>query len=314
MSQVKENTVSVVVPVYNSQNSLPLLLNRIGLVLADMCKSFEVILVNDYSLDKSWDQIKDLAKKYPWAYGIDLMRNYGQHNALLCGIRHAKNEIIITIDDDLQNPPEQIPVLLNELEKGYDVVYGFPKHQQHGLMRDFASWITKKMLQKTMGIAVAENISAFRVFRSDLRRAFTSYHGPSVCIDVLLTWGGRKFAAIPVEHQKRTIGESNYTLTKLILHTLNMITGFTVFPLQFVSVLGFIMFFFGASILFYVLGRFFLVGSSVAGFPFLASIIAIFSGTQFLALGIIGEYLARMHFRTMGQPIYKIRSEAYHGL
>jgi len=310
MIQEKDKSTSIVIPVYNSQDSLAILVSRIGPVLANACRAFEAIFVNDCSSDNSWNQIKDLTGKYPWVVGIDLMRNYGQHNALLCGIRRARYDIIITMDDDLQNPPEEIPVLLSKLDEGFDVVYGVPQKQQHGLLRNFASWITKKVLQKTMGVPDAINISAFRAFRSQLKHAFTGYHGPYVSIDVLLTWGGRRFTSVVVRHDPRSAGKSNYKLSKLIIHALNMITGFTVLPLQAVIVLGFLMTMFGLGILLYVLLRYILQGSDVPGFTFLASIIAIFSGAQFFALGIIGEYLARMHFRTMGQPAYKIRAES----
>jgi undecaprenyl-phosphate 4-deoxy-4-formamido-L-arabinose transferase len=235
------------------------------------------------------------------------MRNYGQHNALLCGIQAARNEIIVTIDDDLQNPPEEIPKLVAKLLEGYDVVYGTPKNEQHGFWRDRASQITKLVLRGSMGAETARSASAFRVFRKDVRAAFDKYQSPYVSIDVLLTWGTTRFAAIPVRHDARQIGVSNYTFRKLATHTLNMMTGFSIVPLQLASMIGFIFTIFGVGVLVYVTGRYFIQGATVPGFAFLASAIAIFSGAQLFALGIIGEYLARMHFRSMGQPPSVIR-------
>jgi glycosyltransferase involved in cell wall biosynthesis len=235
------------------------------------------------------------------------MRNYGQHNALLCGIQNAQYEIIVTIDDDLQNPPQEISKLLNKLNEGYDVVYGTPQLERHGLWRDLASQITKLVLQNTMGAHTARNVSAFRAFRSRVREAFIKYNGSFVSIDVLLTWGTNRFTAIQVNHEPRKIGVSNYTLRKLITHALNMMTGFSVLPLQFASLIGFIFTLFGFGVLAYVIGRYIILGHSVAGFPFLASIIAIFSGAQLFALGIMGEYLARMHFRLMDKPPFTVR-------
>jgi undecaprenyl-phosphate 4-deoxy-4-formamido-L-arabinose transferase len=198
--------------------------------------------------------------------------------------------------------------MLASLAKGADVVYGTPRRQAHGLFRNLASRITKLALQSAMGAATARNVSAFRVFRTYLRDAFSNYSGPHVSIDVLLTWGTTKFDAISVRNEERTIGASNYTLGKLIRHAMNMMTGFSTLPLQLASLIGFVFTFFGLALLSYVLVRYFVVGGSVPGFPFLASTIAIFSGAQLFALGIIGEYLARMHFRMMDRPSYSVLS------
>ena len=305
--------LSVVVPVYNSEESLLLLVERLMQVLppgrdGSGIQLGELILVNDESADRSWSVIQQLAAQYPWIRGANLMRNYGQHNALLCGIRLASHPVIVTLDDDLQNPPEEIPRLLAKLAEGYDVVYGAPQHQAHGLFRNFASWITKLALQSAMGAQSARHVSAYRVFRTHLREAFASYSGPDVSIDVLLTWGTRKFGVVSVRNDPRTIGSSNYTLSKLIRHALNMMTGFSSLPLQFASLVGFVFTLFGFAMLCFVLGRYFIEGGSVPGFPFLASAIAIFSGAQLFALGIIGEYLARMHFRMMDRPSYAVLS------
>ena len=243
----------------------------------------------------------------PRVRGLQLSRNYGQHNALLCGIRAARHELVVTVDDDLQNPPEEIPKLLAVLAQGYDVVYGAPEHERHGFLRDRASQITKIALQSAMGAETARHVSAFRAFRTALRDAFDRYQSPFVSIDVLLTWGTTRFAHLKVRHDPRTVGASNYTVRKLITHAMNMMTGFTTIPLQLASMAGFAFSLFGLAILAYVLANFFLRGHTVPGFAFLASIVAIFSGVQLFALGIIGEYLARMHLRTMDRPPYLVR-------
>lgn len=303
--------ISVVVPVYNSAAVLPRLAKEVESVLAACSAGFELILVNDASPDQSWQAISGLARENAWVHGINLMRNVGQHNALLCGIRAAKYEIIATIDDDLQNPPDQIPLLLNKLEDGFDVVYGTPEEEQHGLLRDLASKITKLVLQNAMGAEIARNISAFRVFRTPVREAFHDYRGPFVSIDVLLTWGTTRFVALRVRHEPRREGVSGYTLKKLIVHAVNMMTGFSVLPLQLASLIGFGFTVLGLLALAFVVARFLTQGSAVPGFPFLASLIAVFSGAQLFALGIIGEYLARVHFRIMDRPPYTVRSEAH---
>lgn len=300
-------TISVVIPVYNSEGTLKPLVERLHAVLGELAAAYEIILVNDGSRDNSWHVIQDLGKSDPFVHAINLMRNYGQHNALLAGIRAAGYDLIVTLDDDLQNPPEEIPKLLDELSRGFDVVFGKPDKEQHGFLRDMASQITKLVLKQAMGAEVARNVSAFRVFHTSLRDAFQEFYGPYVSIDVLLTWGTTRFSSVQVRHDARHIGTSSYTLAKLITHGFNMMTGFSVVPLQVASMTGFGFTIFGFGVLVYVFGRYILQGNPVPGFPFLASIITIFSGAQLFALGIMGEYLARMHFRTMNKPAYVIR-------
>ena len=153
---------------------------------------------------------------------------------------------------------------------------------------------------------MAKNVSAFRAFRTRLRDAFESYQAPFVSIDVLLTWGTTRFGAKKIPFQTRAFGASNYTFMKLVRHALDMMTGFSTAPLQLASLIGFACTLFGLGVFVYVVGRYFAQGS-IPGFPFLASIIAIFSGAELFALGVIGEYLARMHFRTMDRPVYAVR-------
>jgi len=303
------DSLSVVVPVYNSEGSLPILVQRLSALLPTVAGQFELILVNDASGDGSAAVVDQLASEHEdWIVGIHLMRNFGQHNALLLGIREAKFGTIVTLDDDLQNPPEEIPRLLAKLAEGFDVVYGFPERESHGLWRNLASRITKLTLQTAMGVGVAARVSSFRAFRSQVRAAFAHYSGAFVSIDVLLSWGTSRFAAIPVQNPPRTIGASNYTVRKLVIHAVNMVTGFSVMPLQVASLLGFFFALFGFCLLVYVLARYIINGDTVVGFPFLASALSIFSGAQLFSLGIIGEYLARMHFRLLDRPTYTVRS------
>lgn len=310
IEQSKSKTpISIIIPVYNSGAAIAGLVERLDKALRSVGYRYELILVNDGSRDQSWQVINEISLRYPQVHGINLMRNYGQHNALLCGLRAASYPISVTMDDDLQHLPEHIPDLLAELHKGFDVVYGTPTRQQHGLWRNLASTITRLALQSTMGVENARKVSAFRALRTELRQAFSSYRSPFVTLDVLLAWGTNQFSSIPIEHAPRQAGTSNYTFRKLLQHAMNMMTGFTTLPLQLASMLGFTFALFGLLVLVYVVGRFISHGGSVPGFPFLASIIAIFSGVQLFSLGIIGEYLARMHFRLMEKPAYVIRNQ-----
>jgi glycosyltransferase involved in cell wall biosynthesis len=302
--------ISVVIPVYRSAPILPELHRRLTDALTALAERYEIILVEDCGGDGSWAVIEHLAQGDAHIRGIRMSRNYGQHNAILCGIRAARYGVIVTLDDDLQNPPEEIGKLVSLLGDDADVIYGTPEHEQHGFWRDQASRITKLALQSAMSAETARNVSAFRAFRTPVRDAFAAYGGPFVSIDVLLTWGTTRFGHVPVRHEARQEGRSNYTFRKLVTHALNMATGFSTLPLQVASLIGFVFTLFGFAILVFVLATYVANGgSSVPGFAFLASMIAIFSGAQLFALGIMGEYLARIHFRSMDRPTYVVREQ-----
>ncbi len=300
-----ERTLSVVIPVYNGAETLPPLLERMAQVLPQAAAKFEVILVNDGSPDNSWEVICQLCQRYPWLKSIRLMRNYGQHNATLCGVRAASYDLIVTLDDDLQHPPEEIPALLAKLNEGYDVVYGIPVKRPHSWWRNWFSVMTKRVLARIMGIGGIRDIGSFRAFRSRLRPAFASYQNPNIILDVLLSWGTTRFATVTVHEDERPSGKSNYNFFKLFNVAMVVLTGFSTLPLQFASLLGFAFTLFGVAIFFYVVISYLLDGS-VPGFPFLASLIALFSGIQLFALGILGEYLARIFDRSMDRPPYVI--------
>jgi glycosyltransferase involved in cell wall biosynthesis len=296
---------SIVIPVYKSQETLPVLLAGLEKVLPAAAQAYEVIRVNDGSPDGSWKVIQQLADRHPWVRGINLMRNYGQHNATLCGVRAARYEVTITMDDDLQHPPEEIPHLLAKLEEGFDVVYGIPRQRPHSWWRNLSSVLAKLIVATAIGVKTVRDVSAFRAFRTDLRQAFEAYDNPDVMLDVLLSWGTTRFTSLPVDEQPRTVGESNYTLGRLIRMSLLYLTNFSTKPLRFSNIIGFFFTLLGFVGFIYVLSIYFVAGS-VPGFPFLASAILIFSGAQLFALGIIGEYLARVFERTAGRRPYVV--------
>ena len=300
--------VSAVIPVYRGEQTLAELTARLEVVLAKVSSQHEIILVNDGSPDSSWQVIETLCAANPAVRGICLMRNYGQHNATLCGVRAARFEIIITLDDDLQHPPEEIPVLLKRLAEGWDVVYGVPHRRPHSWWRNFFSVFIKRTLSMVMGIANLRDIGSFRAFRAVLRQAFESYQSPNIILDVLLSWGTTRFSSVPVHEEPRAEGVSTYSFSHLSRVALTVLTAYSTRPLRIASLLGFAFTLFGLGVFFYVLGVYFFLGS-IPGFPFLASLVALFSGMQLFALGIIGEYLARVFDRSMDRPTYVIGEE-----
>lgn len=299
--------MSVVVPVYRGAPTISELVSRSQAVL-DTYEHYEIILVDDGSPDNSWDVITALAESNPYVRGIRLGRNFGQHNALVAGVRSAQFPIIATIDDDLQNPPEEIPLLVDTLlNRNLDVVYGVPANVEQSLPRRLSGQLTRVILNRVLGVSSAPNMSSFRVFRTQLREAFASDIGTNVSLDALLTWGGSKFGGVEVQHDARAQGTSNYSFRRLLRFAIDTTTGYSTFPLQVASILGLATAAFGLAVLVFVVGRPLISGQSVPGFPFLAATIAIFAGVQLFTLGIIGEYLARMHFRIMRKPTYAVR-------
>jgi undecaprenyl-phosphate 4-deoxy-4-formamido-L-arabinose transferase len=266
--------VSIVIPVYNGSATIAELAERLLAVFRSMNRACEILLVNDGSPDNSWEVIRALADAHPQVRGLNLMRNFGQHNALLAGIRQASGEITVTMDDDLQNPPEEVPKLLEGVAGGHDVVYGVPDEGRHGMFRDFASFAAKFGLRVGLGFKHANYTSAFRAFRTELRDAFAQFDAKYVSMDVLLTWATTDFSSVVVQHNA--------------------------------SLVGFLFTAFGAVVLVYSLVVYLIYDRAVPGFTFLASIIAIFAGVQLFSLGIIGEYIGRIHQRALNQPCYVI--------
>ena len=270
---------------------------------------YEIIFVNDGSYDKSWDIIKKLADRFDSIRGFNLMRNYGQGNAILCGINKAKYDVIITMDDDLQHPPEAIWKLLKKFDEGYDVVYATPEKSCQSPGRELLSTITRSTFQKIIGIGFARQISSFRVFHSKLKNVIDSYHGIFVSIDAILPWGTDRISSVPIQFEPRRLGSSNYTVKKLIEVAFNIITGFTFFPLRLILVTGFLFLLSGLIIfLFLFLTDLFQRGNVVWSGPIIIPVISIFSGIQLLSIGIVADYLGRIYFVTINRPPFVVRS------
>ena len=295
--------ISVVIPVYNGAATIGELAERLEKSLESICEKFEVIMVNDGSLDGSWAEIKKLCRKHKWLTGIDLMKNVGQHNALLCAIRSAQYEYVVTMDDDLQHPPEEIQKMLGRLLEGFDVVYGIDPGINHSAIRSLASRCLKLLLSRAMNEPSLGKISAFRIFRTRLRESFESFSGEAVCIDALLTWGARKSGHVPVNICRRLNGSSNYRPATLFRQALNI---FQAFPLKLMSMIGLFFVLIGVALLGFILTNYFLHGSVVPGFAFLGSIIVLFSGVQLLSLCVMGEYVSRIYASVANRPPYCI--------
>ena len=304
-----EYLISIIIPVYGSTDILRNLYQRINNTFFDFSENFEIIFIDDCGPQNSWKIINEIASFDSRVKAFKLSRNFGQHNAILCGIREAKGNLIITMDDDLQHPPEEIPKLIVELEKGFDVVYGKPIKEKRSFLRNLITRITKFTLRQAIGSSVSNNISSFRIFKSFLRNSFKDFDNEIVNIDILLNYSTNKFSSIKVLHEERSEGKSGYTLRKLIHHTFNLLTGFSTAPLHLATFIGITLSIFGIFIFFYVTLKWFFYGSVVRGFTFISALIAIFSGSQLLALGILGEYISRIHNNLLKKPSYVIKEK-----
>jgi undecaprenyl-phosphate 4-deoxy-4-formamido-L-arabinose transferase len=301
-------SVSVVVPVYNGRDSIRELASRVDATLtADV--DWELIFVVDGSPDDSWQIVRELAAQYPQIRGLELSRNFGQHSALLAGIRSARHDIIVTMDDDLQHRPETIPVLLEAMDDDIDLVYGVSPRREHSFWRNVTSRLAKTVMGWTIGGRMLRDSGAFRAFRTPLRTGFEHVSDSYISIDVLLSWVTVRYRSVVTPMDQRESGASNYTVRTLLKHALNMVTGYSSRPLRLVAWLGFGFALFGSGALVFVLVRYFTSATEVPGFAFLASLISILAGAQLFGLGVIGEYLGRMHFRSMHRPVYVIREE-----
>ena len=263
--------VSIVVPVFNGAKTLPELVARIRSVCESTSYDFEVVLVNDGSKDDTWQVIQALAEVEPQLIGLNLMHNYGQHNALLAGIMRASGPVIVTIDDDLQNPPEEIPKLLAAIREGHDVAYGKPTKREHSTWRNLSSRLIKAALSIALGADMAHKSSAFRAFRAELKRGFVAFADAQVSIDVLLSWTADRVAGVEVDHHPRKEGRSGYSVRKLLALTMSMVTGYSTLPLRVASAVGLLSAGFGLGLFLYVVIMRLLQENYVPGFAFVAA-------------------------------------------
>lgn len=299
--------VSVVVPCYRSAGTLPELVARLEATLPRVTEGYEVVLVVDGSPDDTWDTARRLALRVPAVRAIRLARNYGQHNALLAGVRAARHEVVVTMDDDLQHPPEEVPKLLEALTDDVDLVYGVAREEEHGVARSLASRLVKAGLASLLDVPDGRVMSAFRAFRTVLRAGFERVGGPHVSVDVCLLWGTSQVGSVVVEMQRRRTGRSGYTLRALMRYAINVITGYSTAPLRLVTYTGFGVGVGGLALFIWVMRQYVSGATKVAGFTTIAGMLAVLAAIQMLALGVLGVYVGRLHDRGMGRPAYIVR-------
>lgn len=297
--------ISVVVPVYKAESTLEDLCRRIKTSLETITPDFEVILVEDCGGGRSWEIIQRLAGLDPRVVGIQLSRNFGQHAATICGFSVADGEWVFTLDDDLEQNPEDIPRIYAKAQEGVDLVYGIYPQRSHTRWRN----VTSELARWLFGLAIPSlnhQYTSFRCMRNHIAKAMCQFQSPFPFVDGYLSWLTNNYATVEVEHAQRAHGGSNYTFRKLFTHTINIFVTFSDLPLRMASWVGLEAFLVGMVWLVSIfLGKLF-GGITVSGFASLMAGIVLFGGIQMLVLGIFGEYLSRMNFKSSSKPLFLI--------
>jgi polyisoprenyl-phosphate glycosyltransferase len=304
LSDASPLDLSVVIPVYRSALTLRELTQRLLAVLDATQMSYEILFVEDGSPDDSWSILREVQQERPeQIVCIQLMRNYGQHNALMCGFRQSRGRYVITMDDDLQNPPEEIPVLLQAMEAGnYDLMYGRYEHKAHEGWRNLSSSVVNAFYRAVFGSS--HRVTSFRIIRRPVVDSILVYSLNFTFIDGLLAWNTQRIGEVTVRHCPRPQGRSGYSFGKLMVLALNLFTNFSLLPLQIVSAFGLLSASAGFLLTIYYLIRYFTSQIDLPGYASLIVTILFLGGVQLLALGVIGEYLGRLHLNVNRKPQY----------
>lgn len=298
--------LSVVVPVYRGAETVTELVERLGDELRPSY-DFEIVLVEDCSPDNSRDVMRGLAAKYSWVVCVHLSRNFGEHNAVLCGLHYAQGDFVVIMDDDLQNPPSEVRRMVAEIEAGYDVVYSRYERKQHHWFRNFGSKLNDRVANVMLNKPKNLYLSSFKALSRFVVDELVKFDGPFPYIDGLILRTTRNIKVVTVEHQARPVGTSGYTLTKLVKLWVNMFTSFSILPLRVATVLGLVVAGLGV-----VLSVVFAVErvrhpELPLGWASLVISVMLLAGVQLFALGMLGEYLGRLFLKVGGEPQFVVR-------
>lgn len=310
-ASMSANLVSIVIPVYNEAQTFNELLNRCLAACDSMKRPYEIVLINDGSIDNTEALVTEAVSRNPGkVVGVLLNRNYGQHSAIMAGLAEARGEIIVTLDADLQNPPEEIPRLVATMEEGYDVVGTVRQDRQDPLFRRVASRLVNRAARQATGVNMHDYGCMLRAYRRSIVQAMLQCHERSTFIPILSNSFASKTTEIEVRHEKRTQGESKYSIWKLISLQFDLMTSMTTFPLRLLSVIGGIISAFGIGLGAFILVRRLMPGGAewaAQGVFTLFAILFIFVGAQFVGMGLLGEYIGRIYHDVRARPRYFVQ-------
>lgn len=298
---------SIIVPVYNGEKTVRLLFERVNKFFTASKYTFELIFVYDCGKDNSWVVLQDLKNEYPDLIKlIKLSRNFGQHNALICGFEYASGEYFITMDEDLQHAPEDIEILINkQKESDFDVVYGKYDVRKHSVLRNFTSSVLKKIIE--IGIPeIHPDYSAFRLIKSNIAKSTIEMRNSYTFLDGYLSWITTNVCSCIVSHNERQGGVSAYTFNKLLNHTVNIFVTFSNLPIRFLTKLSFLVLFIMSLFSAYIIVRKIMIDDLAMGYPSLIITVGFGIGLIMLSIGILGEYVYRINLKTTKRPNYNI--------
>ncbi len=306
--------VSIVIPVYNEQDNLNALFSRLTAVMDKAGKSYEIVFTNDGSRDRSIELLKDFHRQRPAQVRvIDFNGNFGQHMAIMAAFERVRGEVIVTLDADLQNPPEEIPKLLAAVDAGHDVVGGYRKNRQDSFFRTYASKVINGIRAKITSIRMRDQGCMLRAYRRHIIESIVASGETSTFIPALAYSYATSPTEVEVEHAARAAGESKYRLYDLIRLNFDLMTGFSIVPLQMFTLFGMITAILSVLFVIYLFIRRLIVGPEAEGLFTLFAILYFLVGIGIMGLGIIGEYIGRIYKEVRRRPRFVVR-EVYENI
>jgi undecaprenyl-phosphate 4-deoxy-4-formamido-L-arabinose transferase len=299
--------VSIVVPLYNEAANIEELHARVTAVLGARARAFEIIYVDDGSADATADMLRRLHAADVHVHALILNRNYGQHAAVAAGFDYARGDVVVTLDGDLQNPPEEIPKLLDKIEQGHDVVGGWRRERHDSAARLCFSRIVNRVTSRIVGVEMNDYGCMLRAYRRSVVERIRASAEGSTFIPALANAFAASAAEVPIAHAPRRFGRSRYSPLRLLRLNFDLLTGFSLLPIQMVSVAGILVAFFGLAFALFLLVRRLVVGPEVEGVFTLFAVLFFFVGIQILALGLIGEYIGRIYLEVRRRPRYIVK-------
>ena len=303
---------SIVIPLYNDAVTLPVLHERVSAVMQELAQPYEIVYVDDGSHDGTFHVLSEIHCEDPThVQAIRLMRNFGQHPAVTAGFDHVSGEIIITLDSDLQNPPEEIPKLLGKLDEGYDVVTGWRQIRHDPWMRKLPSHFINWIIASTTQVKLHDYGCMLRVYRRHVVQLLNQCGESRRFITALTSWLGVNIAEVPVRHEAGSLRGSRYNYHSLIRMTLDLVTGYSLFPIHLVTALGLAMAAIGVAAGLFLLGWRIVFGVNPTGLSSFVALLLVLFGIQLAGMGVIGEYIGRIYTEVQGRPYYLIRTLIY---
>ncbi|NOZ24450.1 MAG: glycosyltransferase family 2 protein [Planctomycetes bacterium] len=311
--QEKPIKYSVVIPVYNSEGIIGTTIDRIVAFFEKHELDYEVLLVNDGSRDGSWEVVREKAQANPHLVAMNLLHNYGQHTAVLCGLRKSTGDYVITLDDDMQNPPEEMIHLIEKAKEGYDLVVGKFRHKRHALYRRWGSIVVGAINRRIFHQPKDFTMTSFRLIRRDVVERICSYHTSYPYITGMALMFSANRANVMVDHRERDVGKSNYNVFKITELVMRILFNYSAVPLRLVSMMAFVVAALSFLLALFYFVRGLIIERSVPGWTSLIVLLSFFNAVTILILSMLGEYTVRLLNQTSAADVYHVKETIEHG-